>query len=65
MPKDANELLAAYAGRENKLLDHLEKMEAKQDRKDKIIRLVVDTGTNKSTTELIAAYKGENCHSST
>eukprot|EP00579_Thalassiosira_antarctica_P033098 CAMPEP_0201994884 /NCGR_PEP_ID=MMETSP0905-20130828/2567_1 /ASSEMBLY_ACC=CAM_ASM_000554 /TAXON_ID=420261 /ORGANISM="Thalassiosira antarctica, Strain CCMP982" /LENGTH=1215 /DNA_ID=CAMNT_0048549931 /DNA_START=312 /DNA_END=3959 /DNA_ORIENTATION=- len=57
-PKSADELLAAYAGRENELLTHLRNMKAKQDKTVEIQSLVAETNAPKSADELLAAYDG-------
>ena len=61
-PKSADELLAAYAGREDELVAHLRKMKAKQGvsdaEKDEIRSLVEKTQPGKSADELLAAYAG-------
>jgi len=57
-PKSADELLAAYAGRENELLTHLRNMKAKQDKTVEIQSLVAETNAPKSADELLAAYAG-------
>ena len=61
-PKSADELLAAYAGREEELLRNLRKMKAKQDKdlaiKTEVEQLVKDTNAPKSAEEMLAAYAG-------
>jgi len=63
--KSAEELLAAYDGKEDELIKNLTKMKTKQDAKIKkqkhaeIISLVESTNPGKSAEELIAAYDGK------
>ena len=56
--KSADELLAAYAGREEDLARNLRKMRAKQDFKAEVEALVAKTKPGKATDELLAAYVG-------
>merc|ERR1712127_925271 len=63
--KSAEELLAAYDGKEDELLKNLTKMKSKQDmriRKEKqasVRALVEETNPGKSAEELLAAYDGK------
>jgi len=57
-PKSADELLAAYDGREDELLSNLRKMKTKQDNSAEIRSLIADTNAPKSADELLAAYDG-------
>jgi len=64
--KSAEELIAAYDGREDELIKNLEKMKSKQGEKKKaqmkkgesIKQLVAETNPGKSAEELIAIYDG-------
>lgn len=64
--KSAEELLAAYEGREDELIKNLEKMKAKKERnslvaeKQQSVRLLVDeTSPGKTAEELLAMYDGK------
>jgi len=63
-PKTADELMAAYEGRELELLGHLQKMHTKQNEVDndelktEIRGLVAVTNPGKTADELLAAYGG-------
>lgn len=61
-PKSADELLKAYAGREEELLTHLRKMKAKNDKekdvRDEVMKLATETNAPKSADEMLITYKG-------
>ena len=61
-PKSADELLAAYAGREKDLLMNLRKMKSKLDNDDamkaEVEQLVRDTGAPKTADEMLTLYEG-------
>ena len=61
-PKSADELLAAYAGREKDLLMNLLKMKSKLDTdatlKAEVEQLIKDTGAPKTADEMLTLYKG-------
>jgi uncharacterized protein (DUF433 family) len=62
IPKSADELLTAYEGRENELLNNLTKMKAKKAEEAKTIAeikvLVEELAVPKSADEMLASYKG-------
>jgi hypothetical protein len=61
-PKSADELLAAYAGRETELLKNLRKLKAKTDKEAAMIAeirtLAEETNASKSADEMLELYKG-------
>mmetsp|Transcript_1308 Transcript_1308/g.1741 ORF Transcript_1308/g.1741 Transcript_1308/m.1741 type:complete len:203 (+) Transcript_1308:3-611(+) len=63
--KTADELIAAYDGKEDELIKNLKKMKSKQDIREKktkqseIRSLVDETNPGKTADELIAAYEGK------